>query len=131
LVADAALAADGASLALGADGRVLPDPDLTAALAAAAGGRTGTVVTSDLFYDPRPGLLEAWREEGAVAVEMEAATVLQAAAAAGRPAGCVLAVTDELGPRGERRRIDREGLEAAGLRLGEAAAAALTGPGLR
>jgi uridine phosphorylase len=118
-----ALADDGTSRALGAGERVEPDPVLAAALVEAAGGRSGPVVSTDLFYDDRPGLVDRWVAAGAVAVEMEAAAVLRAAERAGVAAACLLAVSDLLLP--QRRRIDDERLEEAGLRLGEAALAAL------
>jgi DeoD family purine-nucleoside phosphorylase len=128
VVALEVLAEDGTSAALGAGARLLPDPELTEALAAAARetGRaaTGVVVSTDLFYDPREGVAERWRSEGAIAVEMEAATVLQVAARHGAAAACLLAVSDLLAGGG-RERISRQELEALGLRLGETAYAAL------
>jgi DeoD family purine-nucleoside phosphorylase len=128
LVATEALASDGTSLALGAAGSVLPDDRLTAALLEAAGvgppARPAVVASTDLFYDDRDEAIAAWRERGAVAVEMEAAAVLRVAQRRGARAACVLAVSDMLGG-GARRRIDREGIEAAGIRLGELAFAAV------
>ena len=69
VIADAALACDGASRALGADERVAADPALVAALRAAAGegARVGTVATSDLFYDAwaaDPARARAWAARG-------------------------------------------------------------------
>lgn len=121
---DEVLADDGASRALGAGEWIRPDAGLTAALADAAGGVRGAVASADLFYDPRPGVAERWLGAGALAVEMEAATVLTLADARGAAAACLLGVSDLLGP--ERIRIDPDGLEALGIRLGEAALAALT-----
>ena len=145
LVLTAALAADGASVALGASGRVAPDERLTQALLEAGrphGARPAVVASTDLFYDERSGMAAAWRAEGATAVEMEAATVLRVAERRGAAAGCLLAVTDLLGEgdegrsggdgrgRGDGRvRIDREGLDSAGIRLGEVAAMALAAGG--
>jgi DeoD family purine-nucleoside phosphorylase len=123
IVADEVIAADGASRALGADERLRPDASLTAALAAAARGRTGTVVSTDVFYERRPGAAVGWIADGALAVEMEAAAVVQVASLHAAEAACVLAVSDLVGD--ERVRIGAEELEAAGLRLGEAAYAAL------
>jgi uridine phosphorylase len=129
LVATDVIAADGTSAALDATGRVMPNRRLTQALAAAAqqhGGGEATVVSTDLFYDDRAGVAEEWIAEGAVAVEMEAAAVLRVAERRGVAAGCLLAVTDLLAEGVERRvRIDREGLESAGIRLGEVAIEAL------
>jgi DeoD family purine-nucleoside phosphorylase len=119
LAVESALAADGASQALGADGRVEPDASLTEALE----GRPATVVSSDLFYDPRPEIHSHWVAQGAQAIEMEAAAVLAVAARHGVRAACLLAVTDELA--GGRVRMDQERIEEIGVELGRAALAAL------
>ncbi|HEV2076111.1 MAG TPA: hypothetical protein VGR10_07705 [Thermoleophilaceae bacterium] len=137
IVATEAIAADGASRALGAEHAVSPDERLTAALAVAARGRgrarTAAVVSTDLFYDDRAGMTLEWRSRGAIAVEMEAATVLRVAQRRGAAAACVLAVTDLLQPGdGEGRiRIDRAGLEEVGIRLGDVAVDALAMLGTR
>jgi uridine phosphorylase len=123
LAAETVLSADGASAALGANGTLGSDPALLERLVA-AGARPGTVVSSDLFYDPRD--TSEWLERGASVVEMEAATILQVAARRGVTAACVLAVTDVPAPEGTRR-VDPDGLERFGLRLGEVGYAALAG----
>jgi uridine phosphorylase len=120
-----ALAADGASAALGADGEVEPDPALTAALREACGGHAVTAVSSDLFYDRREGVVTDWVARGAAVVEMEAATLFQAARVHGVRAGCVLGVTDLVGA--ERSRIGQEQLAELGVRLGEVGFEALAG----
>jgi DeoD family purine-nucleoside phosphorylase len=117
VAAETVLSADGASAALGANGALGSDPALLARLVA-AGARPGTVVSSDLFYDPRDGEAGAWVRRGACVVEMEAAAILQVAARRGAAAACVLAVTDVPGPDGSQR-VDAEQLEQLGLRLGE------------
>jgi purine-nucleoside phosphorylase len=117
------LAGDGTSRALGAGDALAPDARLTAALAAAApGARTGRVVSSDLVYDPDPGRARAWESAGALAIEMEAATLLAVAARRGVAAACVLAVSDLVATRS---RIGDEALEAAEAELGRAGLAAL------
>lgn len=116
---DRALADDGASRALGADGEVMPDPELTAALREACDGRAVTAVSTDLFYDPRAGVAEGWTARGAALVEMEAATLFQLALVHGVRAGCVLGVSDLVGS--ERTRIGHEQLADLGVRLGEVA----------
>jgi DeoD family purine-nucleoside phosphorylase len=124
LVADGVLAEDGTSRALGASGTIAPDPGLTEALAAAApGSRSGLVVSSDLFYDHDPGRARAWADAGALAVEMEAATLLAVAARRGVAAACVLTVSDLVAGR---VRIGDEALEAAEAKLGRAGLAALS-----
>lgn len=112
--------ADGASAALGAGERLLPDP----ALADALDARHAAVVSTDLFYDAREGVQDAWVAAGADVVEMEAATLLAIAGRRGVAAAVLLAVSDRL-DAGERRRIGQEDLEQAGVRLGHTAYAAL------
>jgi len=135
LVAEAALAADGASRALGAEGLVAADAKLVAALGVAAQAETrdgarvhrGTIATSDLFYERDAGRCAAWREAGALAIEMEAATLLRVGELRGIRVACLLAVTDVFADDGERHRIDAEALLRAAERLGRAGAAALAG----
>ena len=74
--------------------------------------------------EPDGGLTSSWRERGAVAVEMEAATLFTLGRSLGVATGCVLAVSD-LFVDGERQRIGDEDLAAAGGRLGAVGAAAL------
>jgi uridine phosphorylase len=124
LAAETVHSADGASRALGAGGLLRPDPELAERLVA-AGARPATVVTSDLFFDPREGVASDWVERGAVAVEMEAATVFQVAARRGVRAACVLAVTDAPAQNGSRRATP-ERLTEIGVRAGRLGYAALT-----
>jgi DeoD family purine-nucleoside phosphorylase len=121
LAAERVLPADGASAALGADGALEPDAELHRRLVA-AGARPAAIVSSDLFYDPRDGRT-GWVERGAVAVEMEAATLFRVAALRGVQAACVVGVSDV--PGGER--AGAEELEALGLRLGALGYAAVEG----
>jgi DeoD family purine-nucleoside phosphorylase len=123
LAAEAALCEDGASRALGADGRAEPDSTLLATLAA-GGLRTGLVVSTDLFYDPDPGRMHRWAGAGAVAVEMEAAALFTVAARHGAAAACLLTVSGLLAGGG-RKRIGRDALDVAERALGEAALEAL------
>ena len=113
VVPEAALALDGTSRALGANGRVLPDADLALAVDAPR----VTAATVDLFYgDPETG--------GADVVEMECATLFRIANLREVRAAAVLGVSDTL--ISTRQRICAEQLETLGIRLGEAAWAALT-----
>lgn len=127
LVATEALAADGTSRALGAGERVAGSPDLVERLveSAGTGGRHGPVVSSDLFYDGAAGAEEAWRAAGALAVEMETATLFALAHRRGLRAGSALIVSDIVLP--ERRRIETAALREAEHRLGALALAALAG----
>jgi uridine phosphorylase len=129
IAAETVLPADGTSAALGAIGALTPDPDLLARLAG-AGARPATVASSDLFYDPRDGQPAAWIRRGAIAVEMEAATILRVAANRGVEAACVLGVSDVPGEEGALR-ASPEQLEEIGVRVGEAGYRALAGSGRR
>jgi uridine phosphorylase len=133
LVAGEALAKDGASRALGAGEIAEPDPELTGRLAGALPDAPPAVriVTTDLFYDgseqdtgPPPQRADAWQASGAVAVEMEAATLFTLASRLGVAAACLLAVSDTFAD-GQRHRIGDENLAEAAERMGSAAAAAL------
>jgi purine-nucleoside phosphorylase len=129
LVAGEALAADGTSRALGAGDRVAGDPELLARLVEAAGpgGVNGPIVSSDLFYDSPDGAEERWRAQGALAVEMETATLFALAARRGLRAGCALIVSDTVLPT--RQHIDTEALHDAERRVGDLALAALSDAG--
>jgi uridine phosphorylase len=118
------LPADGASAALGADGLLRPDPALTEKLVT-GGARPVTVVSADLFYDPRPDAAAGWREHGAAVVEMEAAVLLQVSSRHGVAAACVLGVSDAPAEGGSKR-LEQEALERMGVALGEAGYAALS-----
>jgi uridine phosphorylase len=125
LAVQAALAADGTSAALGADGPVRPEPTLSARLVA-AGARPATVVTSDLFYDRREGIARRWIDRGAAAVDLATAAVLRVAGRHGVEAACVLGVTGVAGDSGTR--ASREEVEALGVRLGKVGYSALADP---
>jgi len=135
IVAGEALAEDGASRALGAGETALPDRALTEQLAEGVDGSSkgGRIVTVDLFYDggreedgPPAARADAWRKKGAVAVEMEAATLFTLGSRLGVATACVLAVSDVFAD-GVRRRIDDEDLADAARRMGSRAAVALQG----
>jgi DeoD family purine-nucleoside phosphorylase len=125
IIASESIADDGTSRALGAGDRTRASPELSAALAAAAdgGARTGAVVSTDLFYDGPEGSEQRWLRAGALAVEMETATLFALAAHRGLRAGAVLIVSDILLP--ERVRIDPDALKRAEVKMGELAVQAL------
>jgi purine-nucleoside phosphorylase len=133
IVAGCALAEDGASRALGAGEVAEPDPELTGRVAGALEGAPSPVriVTTDLFYDhgeddagPPRARAEAWLRQGALAVEMEAATLFTLGGRLGVATACLLAVSDTF-EAGERRRISDEALAEAAARMGTAAGRAL------
>lgn len=125
VVADDALAADGTSRALGAGDRVAGDPQLLGRLIAASGpgGAHGLVASGDLFYDTPAGAEERWRAEGALAVEMETATLYVLSARRGLRAGSVLIVSDIVSP--PRQHIAPDALHDAERQMGEVAMAAV------
>jgi len=127
LVVTEALSDDGTSRALGSGERVPGDPELVDRLVSAAGpaAARGPVVTTDLFYDGAEGAERTWLAAGALAVEMETATLFTLAARRGLRAGCVLIVSDILLPA--RRRIDADALRDAEHRLVELALAGVAG----
>ncbi len=127
VIATEAIAADGTSRALGAGDRVPASRALLDAVIAAAvppfpdeshAIHSGPVVTTDVFYDHR-GLEQEWSAAGALAVEMEAATLFALAAARAVEAAAVLVVSDLVLP--ERVRIEPDDLRAAERWMGEAA----------
>jgi uridine phosphorylase len=109
---------------LGAGERVRADAALLAALQAAAPRvRCGPIVSSDLFYEVGEPRFDAWREAGALAVEMEAATLFAVGTLRGIQVACALAVTDVL--TAQRERIDNDALTEAGLAVGRLGLSAL------
>ncbi|MDQ6836673.1 MAG: purine-nucleoside phosphorylase [Actinomycetota bacterium] len=126
LIATEAVSDDGVSRALNGSQRQAPGAELLADLRRAAGPtvRCGPVVSTDLFYDTPPGVEQRWRDQGALAVEMEAASLFALAGRRGFAAAAALIVSDLVLPR--RQRIAPEDLPAAEQRLGELALAALS-----
>jgi uridine phosphorylase len=124
IVATEAIGDDGTSRALGVDGRVPASAALLEALSAGTGAPRGPVVSTDLFYDDPRQPERGWIAAGALAVEMESATLFALGARRGFEAGALLVVSDLLS--GERVRIGAEELKAAEHRLGEAALLGLT-----
>ena len=127
LIADAAIAGDGTSRALGAEERVAGDGELCAAICAAdPRTRRGLVFSTDLFHGllDDDGLAGRVRSAGAAAVEMEGATLFQLGVRRRVAIGCVLVVADVITEAG-RVRIEDEELEAACAAAGRLGAAGL------
>jgi uridine phosphorylase len=91
IVVERALAGDGTSAALGADGAVAADPALTRELERAAGpdARTGTVASIDVLLDG-PG-----EPAGALAADLESAALLALGDRVVLDVGSILAVGEE------------------------------------
>jgi len=128
VIASEALADDGASRALGAEDWVRSSPRLTEALKGATAGaaRTARVVSSDLFYGGSTQEHRRWLDAGAIAVDMETATLFTLAGRLGLEAASVLIVSDVVGQG--RIRIGPEALREAELRMGGVALRALRSP---
>jgi len=122
-----AIAADGASRALGAGERVAASPVLSAAIERSTPelAAAGVVVSTDLFYDTDRARITRWAAEGALAVEMEAATILRTAELHGLGAACLLVVSDRLSSARKRAPIDAAALDPAVQRMGRVALEAL------
>jgi uridine phosphorylase len=101
VAATAVLARDGTSRALGAGERIEPDRALTAAL---AGDRAGLLASADVEQ-----LDDA---AGALAFDLESAAVLAAAARAGIPAACLVAIEGAVEPDEVAARLGRAALGA-------------------
>ncbi len=74
--------------------------------------RVGPIVSSDIFYNPDPGLAARWSERGILAVEMEAAVLFTLGALRRIQAGCMLLVSDIV-VDGEFIRITDDEMRAA------------------
>jgi DeoD family purine-nucleoside phosphorylase len=74
--------------------------------------RVGSIVSSDLFYNPDGGQYERWSKRGILAVEMEAAALFTVGALRGVLTGCLLTVSDIV-VEGEFVRISDDELRAA------------------
>jgi DeoD family purine-nucleoside phosphorylase len=123
LIAREAITADGTSRALGSGERIGADLQLTEALERQSGQTAVTIVSTDLFYDPDDRRSGQWSAAGAVAVEMEAATLFAVGARANVQVGCALVVSDLLADN-SRTRIGEEDLLTAAEAMGRVAAAA-------
>jgi DeoD family purine-nucleoside phosphorylase len=87
--------------------------------------RVGPIVSSDIFYQPDPGLAGRWSERGILAVEMEAAVLFTLGALRKIQAGCMLIVSDVV-VEGEFIRITDEEMRAAVDQMTELALATVT-----
>jgi uridine phosphorylase len=124
ICAEAALAEDGVSRALGANRLARPDRQLQGKLSA-HGAASALIATTDLFYEVDFEARGRWLAAGAQAVEMEAAALFTLGPRLGVAVGCALVVSDVF-PGGKRRRIGDQALAGAVERMGTCAAAALS-----
>ncbi|MEO7079054.1 MAG: purine-nucleoside phosphorylase [Rhodococcus sp. (in: high G+C Gram-positive bacteria)] len=75
----------------------------------------GPIVSSALFYDERPGIMERWRDRGHLAVEMEVSTLYTIAALRHVEAVALVTISDLILGTGDSVRISDEEL-AEGVR---------------
>jgi len=116
IVADAALAGDGASRALGATERATADVELSDAMARSRAVR-GLVASADIHS---PILPAAWAQAGVLACDLTTAAVLAAARHHGVRAAAVLGIT-----RARGQRLADDALEPLEAALGAAGLSAL------
>ena len=74
--------------------------------------RVGSIVSSDIFYNPDGGQYQRWSDRGVLAVEMEAAMLFTLGALRKIKTGCLLTVSDIV-VEGEFVRISDEEMRAA------------------
>jgi uridine phosphorylase len=131
VVVSEAVSDDGASSALGAPRRAPADAGLLEALVAqvAASGHpshVGPSATVDLFYDPDADERQARLVgDGALTLEMEAASVFAVGARREIPCACLLAVTDTLYEDDGRERLTHDQITELGELLGAVAVGAV------
>ena len=106
LAAETVLPADGASAALGADGRLEPDAQLLEALVR-SGARPATVVSADLLYERSDERAGGWAERGALALDLESAALLRVARLREVRAASALAVRATAEDEDEREALAR------------------------
>ena len=70
--------------------------ELSVQLARASGAtvHVGPIVSSALFYDPRPGMMQSWKDRGHLAVEMEAAVLYTLGAIHDVETLCMVTISD-------------------------------------
>ncbi|HEX5309792.1 MAG TPA: hypothetical protein VFW38_12015 [Solirubrobacteraceae bacterium] len=127
VIAREAIAADGTSALLSGADRTRAHAALLQRLEASQrSARAGTIVSSDLFYEEGLDRGASWREQGAIAVEMEASTLFAIGERAQIEVACLLAVSDVFDASGERARIEDRALTQAAEAIGQVAIAALS-----
>ena len=72
----------------------------------------GAIVTSGLFYDPRAGIMQRWRERGHLGVDMEVAMLYTVAAIHQIEAVALLTVSDLIDDDGSSARITDDEMRA-------------------
>ena len=131
VIVEQALCTDGTSQLLGGVDVVAADDNLIEALKTAAESvkpkfHVGTIASVDLFYDPIADQRHAeLLAKGALAIEMEAATVLTVGRERGVRSACLLGVTDVLHQADGRSRLSDDEIVELGELLGAVGVAAV------
>jgi 5'-methylthioadenosine phosphorylase/purine-nucleoside phosphorylase len=88
--------------------------ELSARLARERGAtvHVGPIVTSAVFYDTRPGIMQRWKDRGHLAVEMEASILYTLGAIMGFEALTIVTISDIIAGDGESERISDAELRA-------------------
>ncbi|HEY7628669.1 MAG TPA: DeoD-type purine-nucleoside phosphorylase [Ilumatobacteraceae bacterium] len=82
------------------------------ARASGATVHVGPIVSSALFYDPRPGMMQSWKDRGHLAVEMEAAVLYTLGALHKIETLCLVTISDIIAAtEGTSQRISDEELK--------------------
>jgi DeoD family purine-nucleoside phosphorylase len=82
----------------------------------------GSIVSAGLFYDPRPGMMQRWKERGHLCVEMEAAMLYTLGAIKQIETMCLATISDLIAPEeGKFERISDEELKKGVDRMMEVA----------
>jgi 5'-methylthioadenosine phosphorylase/purine-nucleoside phosphorylase len=82
----------------------------------------GSIVSAALFYDPRPGIMQRWKDRGHLAVEMEAAVLYTLGAINKIETLCIVTISDLIAAEaGTAERISDEELKTGVDRMMEVA----------
>ena len=88
----------------------------------------GSIVSAALFYDPRPGIMQRWKDRGHLAVEMEAAMLYTLGAIHKIETLCIATISDIIASdEGTTERISDEELKRGVDRMMEVACAVAVG----
>lgn len=81
----------------------------------------GPIVSAALFYDPRQGIMQRWKERGHLAVEMEAAVLYTLGAVHKIETLCLATISDLIASETQAERISDDELKLGVARMTEAA----------
>jgi 5'-methylthioadenosine phosphorylase/purine-nucleoside phosphorylase len=105
----------------------LVEPAVAALRAKGTRVHVGPIVSSALFYDPRAGIMQRWKERGHLAVEMEAAVLYTLGAMHNIETLCMATISDLIASETQAERISDAELKLGVERMTEAACEVATG----